>query len=148
GKKLTGVKRRAVQIPQGGLVRTGYLQTGETFPLVMQPNAESVDLVAWAKGNRDLIEAELLKYGAVLFRGFDVATVSEFEQFGMAISPTLLDYQERSTPRTEVRGKIFTSTEYPADQYIPLHNECSYSHQWPMKLYFFCVTSASQGGET
>ena len=57
-------------------------------------------------------------------------------------------YTYRSTPRSHVSGHIYTSTEYPADQSIPLHNEMAYSRRWPMKIWFFCTKSAEQGGET
>jgi len=48
---------------------------------------------------------------------------AEFEQFIQAISGELIEYSYRSTPRSQVSGNIYTSTEYPADQSIPLHNE-------------------------
>jgi Taurine catabolism dioxygenase TauD, TfdA family len=47
-----------------------------------------------------------------------------------------------------VSGKIYTSTHYPAHQTIALHNEMSYSRQWPMIIGFFCVQPAPEGGET
>jgi alpha-ketoglutarate-dependent taurine dioxygenase len=90
----------------------------------------------------------LLEHGAILFRNFDLSTVSQFEQFAQALAPSLLEYHERAAPRTEVGGKIYTSTEYPADQVIPLHHEMSYSHNWPTKLWFFCQQPARQGGQT
>ncbi|NEQ80728.1 MAG: TauD/TfdA family dioxygenase, partial [Moorea sp. SIO2I5] len=34
------------------------------------------------------------------------------------------------------------------NQFIPLHNENAYSLSWPMKIWFFCVEAAEQGGET
>ena len=43
---------------------------------------------------------------------------------------------------------MYTSTEYPADQSISLHNELSYAHRWPEKLFFFCQTEPQRGGET
>jgi alpha-ketoglutarate-dependent taurine dioxygenase len=46
-----------------------------------------------------------------------------------------------------MRG-VYTSTDYPADQSIHFHNEQSYTRSWPMKLYFFCVRPAEQGGAT
>jgi alpha-ketoglutarate-dependent taurine dioxygenase len=60
----------------------------------------------------------------------------------------LVDYKYRSTPRTRVSGKIYTSTSYPAHQTIPLHNEMSYSRQWPMIIGFLCIEPSPQGGET
>jgi alpha-ketoglutarate-dependent taurine dioxygenase len=47
-----------------------------------------------------------------------------------------------------VSGKIYTSTEYPADQSIFLHNENSYQATFPLKIFFRCVTPAPEGGET
>jgi hypothetical protein len=47
-----------------------------------------------------------------------------------------------------VANKIYTSTEYPADRSIPMHNEMSYSRQWPRKIGFFCVLPAERGGAT
>ncbi|WP_374050058.1 TauD/TfdA family dioxygenase [Paenibacillus larvae] len=42
----------------------------------------------------------------------------------------------------------YTSTEYPANQYIPLHNEMSYTTNWPIKIWFYAVQTAKKGGET
>ena len=75
-------------------------------------------------------------------------SVQQFEQFARSISPQLLDYSERAAPRTEVGDKVYTSTEFPSDQHIPLHHEMSYSHNWPMKLWFYCQQPAQQGGRT
>ena len=60
----------------------------------------------------------------------------------------MLDYSYRSTPRTLVNGKIYTSTEYPAEQFIPLHNEMSYARDWAMKIWFYCIKPAAKDGET
>ena len=109
---------------------------------------DGVDLIAWAEGNRPLLDELLTKHGAILFRGFDLAGVSDFERLVGVVSGDLLDYTYRSTPRTLVSGRIYTSTEYPADQFIPLHNELSYATSWPMKVWFWCMQSASRGGET
>ncbi|MEH0589603.1 TauD/TfdA family dioxygenase [Streptomyces sp. B21-106] len=58
------------------------------------------------------------------------------------------DYDNRSTPRRRVDGNVFTSTEYPADQTIPQHNEMSYTDSWPATLFLTCVVPAATGGET
>ncbi|SEP95127.1 TauD/TfdA family dioxygenase [Lentzea albida] len=86
--------------------------------------------------------------GAVLFRGFDVPDVESFRRVVTAAMPDLLDYEEPSTPRTEISGRVFTSTEYPADQRIPLHNEMAYRRTWPQYLWFWCGTASDSGGET
>ena len=41
-----------------------------------------------------------------------------------------------------------TSTEYPPEYFISLHNELSYSSQWPERLFFCCILEPQKGGET
>jgi len=140
-RKLKSVKRKTVG--GGQLVR----ESG-TFPLLLEPAVDGLRLVDWATTSREQIEQKLLRHGAILFRGFEVKTVAEFEEFMKSVAGDLLDYSYRSTPRTQVSGRIYTSTEYPAHQTIPLHNEMSYTRRWPMMLGFFCVEAAEHGGET
>ncbi len=147
-KKLPSVRRQAVGISQEELIKTGYLQAKASLPLIVQPSLEGLSLVGWANSNREFIETQLLKYGGILFRNFKVNGVAEFEQFIMTISRELLEYKERSSPRSWVSGNIYTSTDYRADQSIFLHNENSYQHTWPLKIFFYCITPAQQGGET
>lgn len=95
------------------------------------------------------IARHLRTVGGVLFRGFRVPSVHEFRQFAAGFGHPLLSYDFGSTPRSMVAdGGIYSSTEYPAHQSIPLHNEQSYTREWPMKIWFHCVTAARQGGET
>jgi alpha-ketoglutarate-dependent taurine dioxygenase len=84
----------------------------------------------------------------MLFRGFVMESAGQFEEVIGTVSGRLLDYTYRSTPRTIVSGKIYTSTEYPPHQTIPLHNENSYTRDWPMKIWFFSRICATSGGET
>lgn len=139
--------RKGITLSAEGLVRESCLNENP-LPLVLQPAVAGLSLSHWAKSNLELIKERLPQSGAILFRGFAVQTVAEFEAFLIAVTGDLLDYSYRSTPRTRVSGKIYTSTEYPAHQTIPLHNEMSYTRQWPMVLGFFCVTPAAEGGET
>jgi alpha-ketoglutarate-dependent taurine dioxygenase len=133
--------------PQTGSVHLGYI-TPSTLPLVLRPDFNGVDLVEWGKTYRGLINARLLQEGAILFRGFHLRGVEEFEQLIRDVSGKLLDYPYRSIPRSNVGGKIYTSTEYPPHQSIPLHNENSSSRSWPMKLWFYSIQVAQRGGET
>ncbi len=143
-----GVTPARISSPASDSVRTDYLRPGPALPLVITPAAAGVELMAWARNNRELLEACLLQEGAILFRNFDLHTAEEFEQLIKTVSGKLLDYSYRSTPRTLVSGHIYTSTEYPAHQSIPLHNEHSYSRSWPMKLWFFSMQVADERGET
>lgn len=146
--ELRSVRRKSVSVSQASLIKTELFQSGTLLPLVVQPAVEGLSLIDWVVSSREWIETHLMKHGGILFRNFNVKQTIEFEQFIQAISEELLDYSYRSTPRSQVSGKIYTSTEYPATQFIPLHNEMAYSLNWPMKIWFFCIKPAEQGGET
>ncbi len=107
-----------------------------------------LDIIEFAKNHKKEIDNELLKTGGIILRGFSIRSVSEFNKLASIISPYLLDYVNRSTPRTNIGGKIYTATEYPADRSIPLHNENAYTLAWPNKILFFSVIVAQSGGET
>ncbi|MBH8561818.1 TauD/TfdA family dioxygenase [Nostoc sp. CENA67] len=141
-------KRKSLKISSQDLIDTEYLEPGKNFPLVIKSSVRKVDLAVWASSNRDFIDTQLLKHGAILFRGFNVETVAGFEQVIKAICFEALEYRYRASPRTQVSDRIYTSTDYPADQSIFPHNEHAYSPTFPLKIFFFCLTPAQQGGET
>lgn len=145
--KLSAIQPRKVTTGQS-LVRETLLAPGQEFPLVLEPAAPGVDLLAWARDSRGFIEKHLLQRGAILFRGFGPQSPQNFEEFINVVSGEALEYRERSSPRSAVAGNIYTSTEHPPDQHIFLHNENSYAGTWPLKIFFCCVTAAQQGGET
>ncbi|MBC6430914.1 hypothetical protein FM036_08780 [Nostoc sp. HG1] len=146
-KKFMKVKPKAVKLPQGDLIKTDYLQPEQTLPLVIQPQIPDIDIIDWAKSNRDLINTKLQKHGAILFRNFNIDSIKKFENLAQAICPELFS-EYGDLPREEVGGKVYGSTPYPADQAILFHNESSHMHCWPMKIWFYCVQPAQQGGET
>jgi alpha-ketoglutarate-dependent taurine dioxygenase len=114
----------------------------------MHPDASLPRVVTPDESPEQVVERELLTVGAILFRGFAIAGLSEFEQFVQRITPELLRYEFGSTPRSQLQGRIYTSTEYPAHQHIPLHNEQSYTTEWPLKIWFHCAQAAVEGGST
>jgi alpha-ketoglutarate-dependent taurine dioxygenase len=141
-------RRKSIRLSRASIVNTGYLDDQEGFPLVIEQAIEGTNLISWASHHRDWLEHELLRHGAILFRGFALEDTAHFEGFVKTISPDLLDYHERAAPRREVSPRIYTSTEYPADQYIPLHHELAHSHFWPGKIWFYCSQPPAEGGET
>jgi alpha-ketoglutarate-dependent taurine dioxygenase len=147
-KKFMKATPKPVTRAQEKLVKTSYLNDGGTLPLVLEPAIDGIDLTQWARNNREFILSELSKHGAILFRQFKIETVGQFEQFAKSLTPELLNYSEPSSPRSEVSANIYTSTEYPASQWIQLHNEMSYAHNWPSKVFFFCLQPATEGGQT
>jgi len=142
------VKRKPIEISQSVDVNTRQLTHDCRLPLLLTPAVTGLDVFAWLAKTRGWLATQLLTYGALLFRGFNIDTLEDFEKFIGILTSELLDYSYRSTPRTQLSGKIYSSTEYPAHQSIPLHNELAYSREWPMRLWFYCAQKASEGGET
>jgi amino acid adenylation domain-containing protein/non-ribosomal peptide synthase protein (TIGR01720 family) len=142
-KKLLNVRRRGVNLAEVAPVRT----SGEDLPLVVEPNVPQVNLAQWGHANRETVEAMVLKHGAVLFRGFNVPSIVEFQEFAQSVSTELFG-EYGDLPRAGIGGKVYGSTPYPHDQAILFHNESSHMHRWPLRIWFYCVQAAEQGGET
>ena len=145
--QFMNVAPQAVNLTHVNLTKTRYLSSEQTMPLVIQPALDDVDLIDWARSHRESIEKQLLEHGAILFRGFNTESASDFEQFALRICPELFG-EYGDLPREGVSGKVYGSTPYPADQAILFHNESSHLQRWPMKIWFYCMQPAEQGGET
>jgi alpha-ketoglutarate-dependent taurine dioxygenase len=130
------------------LVRACFLTEGQELPRVLEATIAGVDLATWAANYPEEIEENVLKYGAVLFRNFEVHSARDLERAIEATSQGALEYKERSSPRSTVEGHIYTSTDYPPTFDIFPHNEHSYSLTFPLRLYFCCLVAAKEGGET
>jgi alpha-ketoglutarate-dependent taurine dioxygenase len=137
------VRRKAIEVQAS--VR---MDASAGLPLFAHSELPELDLSEWAASRTPWVEQNLTKHGAILFRNFCVNTLEQFERFTRTISPSLLEYQERSTPRLHIDKNIYTSTEYPAHLDIVQHNECSYASSWPRKIFFYCHLPAATGGET
>jgi alpha-ketoglutarate-dependent taurine dioxygenase len=121
---------------------------GPPFPLVIEPSREDIDVVAWATERRRPIREHLLRHGGILFRGFTRGSVATFRSFIAAVSDEPLPYMEGTSPRHEVGDRVYTSTDYPAHQRIPMHNELSYSTTFPLRIFFHCLVPPASGGAT
>ena len=122
--------------------------TGSPLPVLITPEQAGEPLLDALPRLRPEIDSHVSTVGGVLLRGFDVPSVEVFREFAGRFGHPLLSYEFGSTPRTSVGGGVYTATEYPAHQSIPLHNEQAYTRTWPMKAWFHCVTPALEGGET
>ncbi|WP_204632707.1 TauD/TfdA family dioxygenase [Dyella mobilis] len=119
------------------------------MPLLLEVDAEGLGAADWARHHHGAIQAILQERGAVLLRGLDLPDGAGFGQVLSALfGGELIEYVYRSTPRTEVQGRVYTATEYPAGEVIPQHNENAYARSWPLRIGFLCVQPAERGGET
>lgn len=138
---------KALRLSATDLVKRELLPGGGPLPLVIQPGADGIDLIEWAAAQRALIESELLEHGALLFRNFEINPAADFERFAAALCPNLFT-DNGEHPRQNVSGKVYTPIFYPPEKKVLWHNENSFNHHWPVKIWFCCVRPAARGGET
>jgi alpha-ketoglutarate-dependent taurine dioxygenase len=138
----------------GAWIEAREVKAGAAFPkglpLVVVGRPDELPLSQWVERNRTVLNAMLEANGAVLLRGFGAVDPQEFGHVAETASDAgrLMDYVENTSPRTSVSGNVKTSTDYPPDRRILLHNEHSYSRFFPRRLFFACAVAASEGGRT
>ncbi len=124
----------------------------ERLPLVLEADGRHNrfgDLLTYIEEKQEAIRAQLLRYGGVLFRGYDLSSAEHFseivEQLGLGKG---VDYIGGDSPRDKVHKSVYTSTEAPPSVKIPLHNELSFVNSYPNHIYFFCEIPPVDRGET
>ncbi len=146
-KKFINAKPKTVNFSQSNLIKTSYLNDGANLPLVITPENNNIDIIDWAKNNREFLKNKLIESGGILFRNFSITSPEDFEKLAQAICPKLFE-NYGDLPRTGVSGKVYGSTPYPSEQAILFHNESSHMHCYPQKIWFYCMQPAQSRGET
>jgi alpha-ketoglutarate-dependent taurine dioxygenase len=118
------------------------------YPVLATPNLGDINTPRWLKQQKHQLDDYLLRYGALLLRGFNVRKQEDFYEVLQHLGEEMLTYTVRSSPRHQVHDKIYTSTDYPAQYMINMHSENSYAPEWPLKILFYCDQEPGQGGET
>ena len=136
------------------MIKTSFINSRE-MPLVIVPENEGTEkgglenLLAIGGEKKEFLNEKLRECGALLFRNFDVLNETDLEQFVEAFAgKDLLNYAGGVSPRSRLKNKIYTSTEYPPDLTLALHNELSYADEFPSLVFFCCVVAPATGGET
>jgi len=137
-----------MRVSQDGLIKAEYREPSKTLPLIVRPVVGDENLITWVDENRSWVATVLFRHGGILFRDFNVNGVDVFKGLIRAFSGDVMEYQDRATPRSRVSGNIYTATDYPPNYSIFLHNESSFALRWPMKIFFYCMRAAEEGGET
>jgi alpha-ketoglutarate-dependent taurine dioxygenase len=140
-------RRRAVRV-NGTAVKTEALSEHAPSPLIVRPILRGLNLEKWLQEEKQWVLTMFRRHGALLFRGFEVSDKAVLNDMITCLDMDTQSYINRSTPRRSVKGRIYTTTEYPADQTIPQHNEMSYTSDYPLCLALFCVEPPHSGGET
>ena len=105
-------------------------------------------LIAWIADHRREVKELVNDRGAVLFRGFSFQSAGQFQAACKAFAPELAHYVGGGSPRSIVSGNVYTSTEYPSQEHIPLHIEASYLPDIPRYIFFMCLVAPTDRGQT
>ncbi|MCX5410106.1 TauD/TfdA family dioxygenase (plasmid) [Streptomyces sp. NBC_00335] len=125
-------------------------RTGTWAPLEISADGAGADRLAGQlaeTAGEEGLAALLTKEKGIVLRGFGITPDSLPDVLDLLL-PNRLAYVHGNSPRTKVGGNVYTSTEYPPEFTISMHNEMSYAHQWPTRLAFYCEKAAATGGAT
>lgn len=143
---------RAAEVLRSQQFKTATWPEHGPLPLVVEPlpgdAATSDILIELIESRHEWLDEMLHHHGGVLFRGFTIREVEQFQKVSQAVIPTLKPYVEGQSPRTKVADNVYTSTEFPAQYRITLHNELSYAKSPPPRIIFHCHLAPAEGGET
>ncbi|HET6573780.1 MAG TPA: TauD/TfdA family dioxygenase [Fimbriiglobus sp.] len=125
---------------------------GDAFPLILSCESDP-DLpaaTAWVADRRGDLLAQTAHHGAVLFRGFPLATAEDFDAFVAAFDLPNFPYYESlsNAVRVNKTPRVFTANEAPPSVSIFLHHEMAQTPVYPSRLFFFCEQAAETGGAT
>lgn len=126
---------------------------GHLFPLVLacNPRPATSDAVAdWIQRHREELLRQASRHGAILFRGFGIATAKDFDEFIAAFGLENFPYAESLSNAVRVNRtqRVFTANEAPPETKIYLHHEMAQTPIFPSRLFFFCEHAAATGGAT
>jgi alpha-ketoglutarate-dependent taurine dioxygenase len=139
------IKPKKVTANFEDLVRCGPLTKDAALPLLIEPRDSDLDYLVWLEQKRAWLDQMLYRHGALLFRGFPVDTLAQFEAFAGKLTDDLYGEYGDLPP---AEGKVYGVTPYPPSDVILFHNESSHLDRWPMKQFFFCDIPAQAGGAT
>ena len=120
------------------------------FPIIESAPSSGTDVFAWLTENRERLTAVVEQSGAILLRGFDLATDKDFDSAIGQFELPVFTYEESlsNAVRKNRTDKVFTANEAPPEIEIFLHHEMAQTPKYPSKLFFFCEQAAAEGGAT
>jgi len=119
------------------------------FPEISAANGAK-QLAEHIAQNRGTIDGALSQTGAVLFRGFDVPEIDDFDAAVQAYGDENFPYADSlsNAVRINLTPRVFTANEAPPETSIFLHHEMAQTPVYPSKLFFYCNIAADEGGAT
>ena len=122
------------------------------LPVHVSPSTENPDerdptlLCQWLGDHPVWVQDQLAKYGALLFRGFDIHGPDDFEAVARAIDDELKNHYLGTSPRNALTEYVFNASELPDYYPIPQHCEMTFCAHPPRRVFFCCLEEPRTGG--
>ncbi len=122
------------------------------FPYVLLAEGDLAlsDAAGWVSAKRELLLALASQHGAVLLRGFPVASAEDFDVLVQALQLTNFPYKKSLSNAVRINRteRVFSANEAPPDVRIFFHHEMAQTPLFPRWLMFSCEVAADEGGAT
>lgn len=124
-----------------------------SFPIVIEkPDGltRASEVAGWIRSERDRLHGSVESIGALLLRGFPIASPEDFDGCVDAFDLGRFSYRESlsNAVRIDLTDRVFTANEAPPEATIKLHHELAQTPAHPRHLFFFCERAADRGGAT
>jgi alpha-ketoglutarate-dependent taurine dioxygenase len=106
------------------------------------------DAPGWAGEHRDALRAAVAEHGWVRVRGLGLSDAGEAGAVFRALATGLMDEVEAFAPRQAHSPGVYSSTPWPQNQPMCMHNELSYTLEFPSQMMFACLHAPADGGVT
>src|SRR5256885_5630643 len=100
----------------------------------MQVNPQD-DAAQWASEHRDALRTKVAAHGSLLVRGLGLRDVSEAEAVFRALG-SLMTEREAFAERREYSPGVYSSSKWPPNLGMCVHNELSYRAEFPALMLF------------
>jgi alpha-ketoglutarate-dependent taurine dioxygenase len=106
------------------------------------------DTATWCQEHRAALRASVAEHGSLIVRGLGLRDAGEVGAVFRHVADGLMAEEEAFAPRTPYADGVYSSTKWPANQPMCMHNELSYTLEFPGLLLFACLTAPTSGGAT
>lgn len=103
-------------------------------------------LCSWLVDHPVWVQEELVRHGALLFRGFDIESPDHFEALARSIDDELKNHYLGTSPRNALTDYVFNASELPDYYPIPQHCEMTFCAHPPRRVFFCCLEEPDAGG--
>ncbi|MGV3484686.1 MAG: TauD/TfdA family dioxygenase [Planctomycetaceae bacterium] len=123
------------------------------FPYIYEcesPGVPLQEVLEWVKQSSGQLLELASTHGAVLLRGFPIATAEDFDAVISQLSIENFPYKKSLSNAVRVNRteRVFSANEAPPEVQIYFHHEMAQTPLFPRWISFFCELAAEQGGAT